>query len=273
MRTRDHRPAALHSVFERTFHEERRALFGWGAGLIALAITMLAMYPTIRGNQQFSQLFESYPKAFKSMFGIADYTSGPGYLRAEIFSLTGPLLLSIFAILWGADLIAGEEQRMTIDVLMANPISRSRVVLEKWAALILGTALATGSLWLALLVGARFVHLDVGVAQLTAAALASWLVAIVFGTIALAIGAATGRRGIARGIGALVAVTAYLLSSLAEIVRWLQHIRPLSPWYHAIGVDPLAVGFQPIHLFVLIAIVGVAVAVAVASFDRRDLGT
>ena len=68
---------------------------------------------------------------------------------------------------------------------------------------------------------------------------ASWLVATVFGTIALAVGAATGRRGLARGLGALAAVVAYLLSSLAEVVRWLEPVRPVSPWYHALGVDPL----------------------------------
>lgn len=273
MRQRRRRPAALHSVFERTFHEERRALIGWTAGLIALAVTMLALYPTIRGNHQFSELFNSYPKAFKSMFGISDYTSGPGYLRAEIFSLTAPLLLSIFAILWGSDLTAGEEQRMTIDVLMANPISRRRVVLEKWTALLLGTAIPAIGLWVALIAGRSAVGLHVTIGDLTAAVLASWLVAIVFGTIAMAVGAATGRRGVARGIGALVAVVAYLLSSLAELVRWLQHVRPLSPWYHAMGVDPLGHGLQSLHLFVLVVVVLVAAVTAAATFERRDLGT
>ena len=61
-------------------------LAGWMAGLVALAVTMLALYPTIRGNQQFSKLFESYPEAFRSMFGVSDYTSGPGYLRAEFLA-------------------------------------------------------------------------------------------------------------------------------------------------------------------------------------------
>ena len=265
--------ATLHSVFERTFHEERRALLGWSLGLIALALTMLAMYPTIRGNQQFSKLFEAYPQAFKSMFGISDYTSGPGYLRAEIFSLMAPLLLSVFSILWGADLTAGEEQRHTIDILMANPISRRRVVLEKWAALLVGTAIAAACLWLGLQIGGLLVDLHVGVTQLSAAVVASWLVAIVFGTLALTVGAATGRRGLARGIGALAAVAAYLISSLAELVRWLQHVRPISPWYHAIGVDPLGSGFQVIHMLVLVVTVLVFVAVAIVAFERRDLGT
>ncbi len=273
MRTRDRHRAELHSIFERTIHEERRALIGWTAGLIALALTMVALYPTIRGNHQFSQLFESYPKAFRSMFGISDYTSGPGYLRAEVFSLSAPILLSILAILWGSDLTAGEEQRMTIDVLMANPVSRRRVVLEKWAALLVGTGFAAGGLWLALVVGASLVRLHVAISDLTAAVVASWLVAMVFGTIAMAVGAATGRRGVARGIGALVAVIAYLLSSLAELVSGLQHVRPVSPWYHAIAVDPLGSGFQVLHLLLLVAIVLVAAAAAVASFERRDLGT
>jgi beta-exotoxin I transport system permease protein len=273
MQRRNRRPAALHSVFERTFHEQRRALIGWTAGLIALAVTMLALYPTIRGNHQFSELFNSYPKAFKSMFGVSDYTSGPGYLRAEVFSLMAPLLLSIFAILWGSDLTAGEEQRMTIDVLMANPISRRRVMLEKWGALLVGTAIPAVGLWVALTVGGSAVALHVAIVDLTAAVLASWLVAIVFGTIAMAVGAATGRRGVARGIGALVAVVAYLLSSLAELVGWLQHVRPVSPWYHAMGVDPLGSGLQPLHLLILVGLVLIVAVAAVASFDRRDLGT
>jgi beta-exotoxin I transport system permease protein len=273
MSRRNHRPASLHSVFERTLHEERRALTGWAVGLVALAVTMLAIYPTVRGNAEFSKLFESYPEAFRSMFGVSDYTSGPGYLRAEIFSLMGPLLLSVFSILWGSDLTAGEEQRRTIDVLMANPVSRRRVVLEKWAAMLVGTALAAFSLWLTLLFGGPLVQLHVGVAALSAAIVASWLVATVFGTVALAVGAATGRRGLARGLGALAAVAAYLMSSLAEVVRWLEPVRPASPWYHALGVDPLGSGFQVVHLLVLVIIIVGAAFGALIAFDRRDLGT
>jgi ABC-2 type transport system permease protein len=269
---RGHR-TTLHSVFERTFHEERRALVGWSAGLAALAVTMLAMYPTIHGNEQFSKLVESYPQTFKAMFGVSDYTSGPGYLRAEIFSLMAPLLLTLFSVIWGSDLTAGEEQRRTIDVLLANPISRRRVLLEKWAALLVGTALAAASLWLALVVGGGLVGLQVGTARLGAAVVASWLVATVFGTLALAVGAATGRRGLARGIAALAAVVAYLISSLAELVRWLQHLRPASPWYHAIGVDPLGGGLGALHVLVLVVMVGALIAAAVLAFDRRDLGT
>ncbi len=273
MTRRDQVPATLHSVYERAFHEQRRALVGWAVGLAGLAVVMLAIYPTVRGNEQFSKLIEAYPQTLKTLFDVADYTTGPGYLRAEVFSLTGPLLLTVLAVLWGSDLTAGEEERRTVDVLLANPVSRRRVVVEKWAAMATGTVLAAAALGVVLAVGAPLVRLRVGAEALTAAVLASALLAVSFGTVALAVGAATGRRGLARGVGALVVVVAYLLSSLPDLVTWLRPARPLSPWYHALGVDPLAAGVEPLHVLVLVGVIAVFLAVAVAAFDRRDLAT
>ncbi len=263
---------SLHSLFERAVHEQARALTGWGGGLVAFAGAMLASYPTVHHNAAITKLVESYPEAFRSMFGLSDYTTGPGYLRAEVFSLVGPLLIVIMAVLWGSDATAGEEERRTIDVLMANPISRVRVVLEKWAALVSGVALVTGALGVALALGAPLADLRIGLARLAAAVVATALLAILFGTLALAIGAASGHRGISRGITAAAAVASYLVSSLAPLVSWLRPLRPLSPWYHALGVDPLASGFLAWHLLVLVALSLVVIGAAALAFEHRDLG-
>ncbi|MDA8343120.1 MAG: ABC transporter permease subunit [Actinomycetota bacterium] len=265
--------AHLHSVFERTLDEERRALLGWSLGMVALAGTMLALYPTVHGNAQISKLLDSYPQAFKSFFGVADYTTGPGYLRAEVFSFMAPLLLAILAVLWGSDLTAGEEERGTIDVLMANPVSRRRVVAEKWAALATGVLVVAASLGVVIAAVGPAVSLQVGWEALWATVVASGLLALLLGSLALALGAATGRRGMARGITAIVAVAAYLLSSLAALVSWLRPVRWLSPWYHALGVDPLTTGFSLFHLAVLVLVVAACVGAALVAFDRRDLGT
>ena len=273
MRPRRRRSAVLHSIFERALHEQRRALYGWSAGLALLALLMAALYPTVRDNPGLATLHESYPEALRSLFGIADLTTGTGYLRAEIFSLMGPLLLVILAVLWGSDLTAGEEERHTIDVLLANPVSRRRVVFEKWVAMVLGVGVAAAALGVVIGAGGPLVRLHVGSVALTAAVLSSWLLAVLFGSLALAVGAATGRRGLARGVVAAAAVAAYLLSSLPELVSWLRPLRPLSPWYHALGVDPLGSGLQGLHLLVLVVLVGLCAAVGAAAFARRDLGT
>jgi ABC-2 type transport system permease protein len=218
-------------------------------------------------------LHETYPKALRSLFGIADLASGIGFLRAEVFSLIGPLLIIIFAVLWGSDVVAGEEDRGTIDILMANPVSRRRVVLEKWAALLTGVAVAGAGLGLGLAIGVTAVGMHAPWQPIAAAVVATVLIGMLFGTVALAIGAATGRRGVARGMAAALAVVAYLVSSLSDLVTWLRPIRPASPWYHALGVDPLGVGFQPWHLVLLMVLTVLVVYGATNAFERRDLGT
>lgn len=266
-------PATLHSIFERALHEQRRPLAVWSASLALLALAMTGLYPTVRGNPELANLHEAYPKALRSMFGITDLASGTGYLRAELFSLVAPLLVIVLAVLWGGDMIAGEEERGTIDILMANPVSRARVVLEKWAALVAGVGIAGLALGLGLAIGVPATGMEVSPSGLSAAILASVLLGLVFGSLALAIGAASGRRGLARGTAAAAAVLSYLVSSLADVIGWLRPIRPLSPWYHALGVDPLRNGFSPAHLAVLLAILGLLAPLAVVFFRHRDLGT
>ncbi len=265
------RPAQLRSVFERTLHDERRALAGWLTGLAGLGLVMLAVYPSVHHNQEISRLVAGYPRAFRSLFGISDYASGPGYLRAEVFSLTGPLLVVIMAVLWGADALAGEEDRRTIDLLLANPVSRRQVVLEKWAAVALAVGGASLGLGVVLAAGGPLAGLHVGSVPLFSAVVATMLLGVLFATVALAVGAATGRRGLARGVATLLAVAAYLASTLPDLVSWLRPVRPLSPWYHALGVDPLTAGFLPLHLLVLIAMTGLSAGAAIVAFDRRDL--
>ncbi len=266
----ERRAVMLHSVFERAFHEQMRALAGWAIGIAVYCLLMVSVYPTIRDNTSITKLVDSYPKAFRQMFAIYDFGSGPGYLRGEIFSLVGPLLVVILAVLWGSDLIAGEEERGTIDILLANPVSRRRLCLEKWAAMTLGVAGVSAVFAVVLLAVGPAAELHVGVDPLIAATLATALLGIMFGTTALAISAGTGRRGLARGVTAALAVAAYLVSSLSGLVGWLGPVRPASPWYHALGVDPLANGLSW-HPLVLVALTLALLVLSVTAFERRDL--
>jgi len=189
-----------------------------------------------------------------------------------VFSLTGPLLLVIPAILWGSAAIGDEESSGTIDLLATAPVSRRRIVVEKWAA-VTGDVLALGAVLTAVLVaGSAAFGLGVAVADLVAAGLATTLLAEVFGTLALAVAAAGGHTGLGRGAAAAAAVVAYLVSSLADVVDGLHPFRVLSPWYHALGVDPVGGGFGVGHAAVLVLAVAALVAAADAGYRRRDLG-
>ena len=143
----------LRNVYLKSLRDMRRSIVWWSLGLIAMTALMIAVYPTIRDNPDLNKLVENYPEALKAFIafgGDLDYTSGAGYLGSELFAFMVPLLLSIAAIGAGARATAGEEEGGTIDLLLANPVSRQRLVFEKAAALATEVVLLAVVLWISL---------------------------------------------------------------------------------------------------------------------------
>ena len=66
-------------------------------------------------------------------------------------------------------------------------------------------------------------------------------------------------------------MVAYFLNALAPLVESLESSRMLSPFYYYIGADPLTNGLNPGHVAVLIGLTAVLLAVALFTFNRRDL--
>jgi ABC-2 type transport system permease protein len=184
-----------------------------------------------------------------------------------------PLLFLVAAIGAGARAIAGEEEKGTLDLLLANPVSRRRVLLEKLGALIVEVLALGLVLWLTLWIGGSATTMKVSGAHLGAGAASAALLAIVFGTIALMVGAATGKRGLASGLAAALAVAAYVVNSLAPLVSALEPLQKASPIYHYAVADPLRKGLSLTHAGILLGMTVVAAVLAVAAFDRRDIRT
>ncbi|MGH3017605.1 MAG: ABC transporter permease [Gaiellaceae bacterium] len=264
----------LHGVLLKSLRDVRRSFAWWSLGLAGYVALIVGVWPAIRDNEALVELEESYPEELKAFFSFGgfDFSTAAGYLGAELFSLMVPLLLIIAAVGAGARAIAREEERGTLDLLLGNPISRRRLVLEKAGALALELAGLAVVLFAALALATTVADMDVSLADLASATTSAFLLGLAFGVIAFALGAATGRSAIAIGVSAALAVAAYLINGLSPLVDGIHSIRWLSPWYHYVAGDPLREGLSPGNALVLVAIAGVAAAVAVLAFDRRDVG-
>jgi ABC-2 type transport system permease protein len=262
------------NVFLKTLLDARRALVWWSLGLIGMSTLMIAVYPTVRDNPDLNKMVSDYPEALKAFIafgGDLDYVSGAGYLGSELFAFMVPLLLLIAAIGAGARAIAGEEERGTLDLLLANPLSRRRLVLDKLAAVAVEVAALSIVLIAALVVGVAIVGMNVSAAHLAAATVSAALLAFAFGAIALMVGAYSGHRGVAIGLAAAGAVAAYLVNSLAAIVTFLEPARAFSPFYHYVASDPLRQGLALDHVAFLVLVALAAAGLAIVAFERRDL--
>lgn len=262
----------LRNVFAKTLRDESHPLLWWTIGIIVLTLYLLLFYPTVRDTPSYGELLKAMPDSLKSLFSLTeDPTTPAGYIKAEFLSLLAPLIFMINAIAQGAHAISGEEEDGTLDLLLANPIPRAKVVIEKFYAICVVVGVLGLLMWLLLWLGGAIVHMHIGAYHLAAATLDVMLLGLFFGALALFVGCATGKHGLSIGISVALAIASYVWHSTAAIVASLKPWRIVSPFYHYIAGEPLSRGFDAGHAAVFVAGTLLFVALAIVSFDRRDL--
>lgn len=263
----------LRDVLAKTLYDQRRSLVVWSVALVLLVAMYVAVWPSVRDQPTMSDFLDQMPEAFRSLFAAsgADMSTGVGYVQIELMSFMGPIVVLIYAIGTAAAGLAGEEDRHTLDGLLANPVSRTRVVLDKGAAMVLGTLLLVTVMGAALLLEGRTTDLVLPAGHVVAAMLHLALLGVVFGALALALSAATGSLVVSRSVPVAVAVVAYVLNGLAPMVSWLEPLQRVSPFYQYIGHDPLRTGVDAGSVAVAVLTIAVLTVVGVVGFRRRDV--
>ncbi len=248
----------------------RRSTLAYSVGMAAYTLVVVALYPAFKDATDLDKMLTDQP-GVSALFGISgSLTSPDGWLSGNVYANFLPLILLFVAIGHGAATLAGEEGRGRLDLVMALPVSRRAIVMQKATAMALGTSVVAVVTLLASLAGRAF-EVDVTVVDLSATTLGALLMALAFGLLALALGAATGERGLAIGVAAAAAAGSYLLSSLAPVVDWLKPWRVFSLFYWSVGNGQLTNGLGWRGLVVLVAAVAMGLVVAVAVFDRHDV--
>jgi ABC-2 type transport system permease protein len=260
-------------VLLEALRERRRSLLWWGLGLVALLALNIAFYPSVRGDPALSDYAKDLPESVRALFagGELDLASPAGYLNSQIFALMAPLLFLIFAIGAGAGAVAGEEERGTLDLLLAHPVRRRDYVVQRFLALAALVAALTAVLLGTVTVGSRLVDLDIGFDGVLAASVSVGLLAVLFGAVALAGGALRPGRTRAIAVSAGLAVASWVFDGLAQAVDALDSWRPIGPYYHALGQNPLREGAPWSGWALLVAATAIFVASGAIGLERRDI--
>jgi ABC-2 type transport system permease protein len=263
----------LRSVFSKVVHDQWRIVLGWAAFSAIWPAMYVALYPSIGSFLNLQELLDQMPPAIRQMFSMSELGVGTpeGFLNMELFSFVAPLLIFAYTVSVGGSATAGEEERGTMDLLLANPVPRWRVIVEKSAAFLLGTIVIGVGMWLGAAAGAAISGVDLDLALIAQALASVVLLGLAFGAFAMALGAITGRRWVAASIALMVAIASFFLNGLGSLVDWLDPWRPVSPFYHYIANDPLVNGLDLSHAMVLAVLTVLCTAVAVVAFERRDL--
>ncbi|MBE3564331.1 MAG: ABC transporter permease subunit [Thermogemmatispora sp.] len=259
----------LRTIWLKTLREYWIAVLCWGLGL---GLLIYAMYATAQDalSAGVTQIYQSF-----SFYGdqVALNTI-PGYVTFRVFGTTLPAFLAIWAILAGARLVRGDEERGTLDVLLSQPLARIRLLLEKLLALMLAILVMMLIISLFILLGQLSAKQAADYPRALLTALNVGLFELIFASIALLISQFVRWRGAAAGWTAAVLVIMFVFDSVGRVQHDFDWLRRLSIFYYYNANKPLipsvATNWGALTLLVLLA--AVLIVASALLFARRDLG-
>ncbi len=217
------------------------------------------------------EVFYDLPETLMAAFGGGDMSTPEGWYQIETLGLMAPIAIMIVTIAVGARALAGEEANRTMGLLLANPIKRSKIVIEKaWAMVVCAITIGFAT-FAGVAAGSLLGGLGMDIGNIAATSLLVTLLGLVFGALALALSAATGRGNVAVFGSIGVAFVFYLAASFLPLSESVAGYAKWSPFYYYLSSDPLLTGMDWGHGAILAGLALGLIALSVVLFQRRDI--
>lgn len=256
--------------------QRQSAILWWTIGGIVLISILFLIYPSIRGQAtQLNKVINQLPSGLRNLKTGAnnvDVGSAIGYLNSQVYYLTLPLILSLLTISRGSALIGRDELDHTLELLLARPISRNRLLLAKSISGVIEIILVGTIITIVMLVLSKVVNLNIAATRLAMTSLYTVLFALSFGAIAFALTAA-GRltKRAATTVAVIIAYGGYILASLSGFSHYLINPAKVAP-YHYFSPDKILQGqaVNGLNIYLLVIFI-LASLVAYFGFRNRDI--
>lgn len=256
------------------FEAERRWLSTTvlAVALVFFGAMMLAFGPQIIVEAGFEDLIEALPPAIREAFGFEYLDSLAGLLASEFYSIGWILLFGIYVAYAMAGTVAGDEDDDQLDLFLAAPLSRTRLLAGKFLAILVPIVAVNVVVLLSLVGGVALIDETLPLGNLAALHAISVVYLLCVAAIGLLCsvlldGVRTARRA---AIGVVLVLWLFESFLAGTDFEWLGAITPIRyfdpPAILVEGVvDPVAIG-------VLAGVTVVLFAASLRQFRAGDVG-
>lgn len=261
-------------IFRWSLKDERLWLFLWSAGIFGIVCFVISLYPLI-GDMMSSLINKDL---IIMIFGgryaplLKDRSYFDLWLSMEFFGWFGALA-GVYPMIFASGSISAEAGRGALEMVLAQPVSRTRVLVEKFLALQVCLLVICAAAFAAL-VGSAAIWVDEP-AYRTAYA---WIMLnnyfLLFCLSAFAFLAAVmiddQRTVLSVTIGA--AISSYIVNRTLTSLGVAEWAARLTPFFYADSTGTLATGRPAFADNLVLVVAGLALlGLAIVMFNRKDL--
>ena len=261
-------------MFETAQYETRRRLRGTVILSVALSLYagFIIWYFDVLEGVDYEAVFQDLPPAMVEAFGIEALGTIEGFLGVQIYNFVWLLGLGLYFAYAAGGIIADDIENERLDLLLAFPLSRSRLLLEKFASLLLPLLTLNVVVGAAIYVFVLAIGESVDPAHLVLAHLLSIPYLLVCAAIGLIFSVVVDRTAVAERAAIGLVFVLYLMESVVgggTDFEWLQYISPT----HYYEPTPILLEgtYELLDTGVLLLAFVLLVIVSQALFQRRDL--
>lgn len=225
----------MFAEYKHTIGRLRSQAIGWSIGLIFYGLLLGSMYDTITTIEGIDELLKSYPQDILAFFGgMAEMTTPWGYLDVEYFTFMN-LIIGIFAIGVCVNLIVGDEEKGLLDLVLAYPISRTRLYWGRLLAFLTMIAAILLVSWLSLVIPSKAYGFDLTPIEFLRPFLSLFAISMFFSTFALLLSFILPSTRFAGTLSGGMMVLNFLLIGLSGINPDLEPFMKFTPMHYNQG--------------------------------------
>lgn len=244
------------------------------AGISVLALVFVAFFPSLAGSDvDIDAMLDAYPPAVQEAFGIATLSTIEGFLAVEIYQFVWLLLLGLYFAYSAGGLIAEDIERDRMDLTLSLPVSRSRVLVEKFLSL--SAPILALNLVVPVVVSAGVFAIGESIDPLDLAMVHALSIPYLLAcaAIGLLLSVLASRADVARRIAIAAVFVLFLIESVAASTDGFEAAGYLSPTHY---YDPTAIlvegSYDLAGAAVLLVATALLVFLARFRFARADIG-
>lgn len=262
-------------MFELTVYEVRRRLRGAFvlSGLVALlGVFTVAFFPSVEESSAELEVYiESLPPAMRNAFGIESFSTIEGFLATEFYQFGWVILLGIYFAYRAGSLVAGDVEDHSIDLWLATPLSRGRLVVERYLAVVPTILLVNLVSYLVVVVAISAISESVPVVDLAMVHLLSVPYLLTTAGIGLVLSVVTAKESVANRAALGLVFALFLVESLTLSTDF-EWVGALSPTRYFDPTEVLLRGaYDPLGTVGLCVATITLVGIAVVLFRRVDI--
>jgi ABC-2 type transport system permease protein len=240
-------------------------------GMVVLTVLDIWVYPSFRDSFDEDELLDAYPQQLLKLFDIETMSSLEGFLSFELYAFGWVILLGLYFAYSAAGIIATDLDRGRLDSLLAMPVSRPRLLVERFGALalpILTVNLVTAPV---VLVGGELVGESLSVADVFAVHLLSVPYLFACAGIGILCSVVFDRASIAQRVALGVTFALFMGESLLAETEY-EPLGAIAPMRYFDQTETLlASSYDILGAGVLVGMTIGLVVLAQAVFVRRDI--